>query len=87
MLDVGARNSARWGDYFSVDLRLSASVPLRRGVLSLWFDATNVTNRPNECCFEFNSAGPAAGPSVAAYKMWSPRVLNAGFTWLVRRPY
>jgi hypothetical protein len=87
VLAVGARNSVRWGDYFSVDLRLSTSVPLRRGVLSLWFDATNVTNRPNECCFELNSAGATAGPSVVGSKMWSPRVINAGFTWLVRRPH
>jgi hypothetical protein len=87
VLAVGARNSARWSDYFSVDFRLSTSVPLRRGVLSLWFDATNVTNRPNECCFELNSAGAAAGPPVVASKMWSPRVINAGFTWLVRRPH
>lgn len=85
-LAVGARNSGRWGGYFSADLRLSASLPLRRGILSLWFDATNVTNRPNGCCVELNSAGPAAGPSVAVYRMWSPRVINAGFSWRVRGP-
>jgi hypothetical protein len=87
VLAVGARNSGRWGDYFSADLRLSTSFPLRHGVLSLWFDATNVTNQPNDCCVELISAGPAAGTSVAAYKMWSPRVINAGFSWRVRRPH
>ena len=87
VIAVGARNSGRWGDYFSADLRLSTSFSLRHGVLSLWFDATNVTNQPNDCCVELISAGPAAGTSVAAYNMWSPRVINAGFSWRVRRPH
>ncbi len=84
-LVVGPRNSARWGDYFSADLRLSVSLPLRRGILSLWFDATNVTNQSNDCCIELNSVSPAAGRPVA-YGLWSPRVINAGFSWRVRRP-
>jgi len=44
---VGDRNSARWGDYFTADARIARSMHFARGELSLWIDATNLTNRPN----------------------------------------
>ncbi|HXA37113.1 MAG TPA: TonB-dependent receptor [Steroidobacteraceae bacterium] len=83
-LAVGTRNSARWGDYFSADLRFATSVPLRHGLLSLWLDASNITNESNNCCIDLTSS-PATGVSAMAERIWSPRVINAGFSWQVYR--
>ena len=83
---VGTRNSARWGDYFSAALRLSRTVPLRFGELSLWLDATNITNRTNDCCIDLNSTGRQNTVLLMTDKLWSPRAVNIGFSWRVRRP-
>jgi hypothetical protein len=57
----------------SADLRLSTSVSLRYGELSLWVDATNITNRSNDCCVDLNSmSGPSAAPGIVD-QIWSPR--------------
>ena len=83
---VGARNSGRWDSYFSSDLRLSTSLPLRSGELSLWIDATNLTNRSNYCCVDLNPINPTAGMPAMPDVNWPPRVINVGFSWRVRRP-
>ena len=44
------RNSARWGDFFTLDLRGSYTWPLAHGDLSTVLEVTNATNRDNECC-------------------------------------
>jgi hypothetical protein len=85
-LAVGARNSARWGNYFSGDFRLSTSLPLASGNLSLWLDATNLTNRPNYCCVDLIPMTPPSGVPTITNKVWSPRMINVGFSWKVRRP-
>jgi outer membrane receptor protein involved in Fe transport len=84
-LVVGARNSANWGSYFSADMRLSQTIPLRYGELSLWLDATNVTNRMNDCCIDLNSNHRENTVLVTTNKIWSPRVVNVGFLWRIRR--
>jgi len=84
-LAVGARNSARWGSYFSADFRLSTSLPFQSGDLALWLDATNLTNRSNFCCVALNPDPPTGVPTMED-QVWSPRLINVGFTWKVRRP-
>jgi hypothetical protein len=84
---VGARNSARWGSFFSADLRVSTSVTTAAGELSLWLDGTNLTNRPNACCVDdLDSVSAHTGESAADNMAWTPRVLNIGFEFKVRRP-
>ncbi|MDP9066045.1 MAG: TonB-dependent receptor [Pseudomonadota bacterium] len=85
-LAVGARNSERWGNYFSGDLRLSTSLPFQSGSLSLWLDVTNLTNRSNYCCVDLNPMVPASGVPTMGIGAWSPRTVNVGFSWKVRRP-
>jgi len=85
-LMIGARNSANWGGYFSADIRLSQTLPLRYGELSLWLDATNITNRRNDCCIDLSSNSRENTIVVTTSKIWSPRVVNVGFVWRVRRP-
>jgi hypothetical protein len=85
-LAVGARNSARWGNYFSADLRLSTSLPLGSGNLTLWLDGTNLTNRSNFCCVDLNPMMPPSSVPTIDNDVWSPRMVNVGFSWKVRRP-
>jgi hypothetical protein len=83
---VGLRNSSRWRSYFSTDLRVSTSVPLSFGELSLWLDGTNLTGRTNPCCVElYSMSSVGRGPAVDN-QVWLPRVVNVGFTVKVRRP-
>jgi TonB-dependent receptor-like protein len=82
---VGERNSARWANYLTVDLRVSHEVPVPAGSLSAWLDATNATDRSNECCVGFSPADTTAGMAVTRAKLWLPRVVNVGFAWRFRR--
>ena len=82
-LAVGARNSARWGSYFSADLRLSRSVSLPLGELSLWLDGTNITNKQNNCCVDLDSTNPPGSMPTWETLTWVPRVINVGFSWRV----
>jgi hypothetical protein len=80
---VGERNSARWGSYFTSDLRLSTSLPLAWGDFSLWFDAANITNRHNECCVDLYAM--LDNPAHSTTDLWAPRVVDVGFTLKWRR--
>jgi outer membrane receptor protein involved in Fe transport len=79
-IDVGARNSARWGDYLTADLRMSQIVPIAYGELTLWVDAANITDRTNNCCTAFSPAQPGNLPTTYT-KTWLSRIINAGFVW------
>jgi hypothetical protein len=83
---VGLRNSSRWRSYFSTDLRLSTSVPLSFGELSLWLDGTNLSGRTNPCCVELYSMSSVGAVPAVDDQVWLPRVVNVGFTVKVRRP-
>jgi len=85
-LVVGPRNANRWGAYLSADIRVSKTVPLQYGELSLWLDATNVSNGSNECCLELGPTNPATGIPLPTTRYWFPRLINAGFTWRMHRP-
>ena len=81
---IGARNSSRWGSYFSTDIRLAQTVPLRLGDVVLWVDATNLTNRGNECCIAYGQVDSMGNLLMPATDSWFPRTLNVGFEWRVR---
>jgi outer membrane cobalamin receptor len=82
-LQIGPRNSSRWSDYLSVDVRIAHTLTLPLGDLDLWIDATNLLNRGNSCCSSYaqvNAVGELATPATTA---WFPRVINLGFAWRV----
>ena len=84
-LVVGTRNSARWGSYFSADLRVTRTVPLTYGELSLWVDGSNVSNHANECCVDLGPANSMTGMATPEFSHWLPRVIDLGFSWRLRR--
>ncbi|HWM69222.1 MAG TPA: TonB-dependent receptor [Steroidobacteraceae bacterium] len=78
---IGPRNSARWGSYFSADVKVAYTAPVSFGNLVFWADATNIANRGNECCSVIGAAG-ATGNGIGAISTdWFPRVVNVGFEW------
>jgi outer membrane receptor protein involved in Fe transport len=84
-LQLGARNSRRWGDFFTFDLRGSWSWTLATGDVSVVLDVTNATNRRNECCVVLETAAGASSLS-AERDHWLPTIVNIGFTYRWRTP-
>jgi TonB dependent receptor/TonB-dependent Receptor Plug Domain len=83
-LQIGPRNSGRWGSYLSADVRLAHTIPVRLGDLLLWADATNLTNRGNECCTSFQQSSTMPNVLIPGISSWYPRVVNVGFEWRLR---
>ena len=52
-LQLYGRNSRKWSDYLTLDLRGSWTWVFDSGDLSAVVDLTNATNRRNECCADF----------------------------------
>jgi hypothetical protein len=60
---------------------MSYTMPFARGDLFVWADATNITNRGNECCSVIGAADTAGNGIGAISTDWFPRVVNIGFEW------
>ena len=50
----GARNAERLGSFASVDFRISRTWKLERGSFMAFFEVSNMFNRQNECCRDFD---------------------------------
>jgi outer membrane receptor protein involved in Fe transport len=78
-LEVQERNSRRWGDYISLDLRGSWTWTFASGDLSAVVDLTNATNRRNECCLILRLDDQSQfAPNI---DHWLPAIINIGFTY------
>jgi hypothetical protein len=76
---LAPRNSRRWGDYISLDIRGSWTWTFASGDLSAVVDLTNSTNRRNECCLDLEMEEP---PQLASeIEHWLPTIINIGFTY------
>lgn len=78
---LGTRNSARWGNFFTLDLRSSWTMAFVRSDFSVWAEATNTTNRRNPCCDRLLASASDLDPAVAQPNSWFPRSFDVGFTW------
>jgi len=79
---VGRRNSIRYDDYSSVDLRVSRSFELRRGDLDVFAEVTNAFNQRNACCTDFSYAYPDGQLVLEReYRHWLPLVPSVGVLW------
>jgi hypothetical protein len=79
---IGARNAARFEPYNSLDLRVSRTFQLSRGVLDVFVEATNATARQNMCCTKYSVQdvnGSATLSSEPGY--WLGVVPSAGLLW------
>jgi len=74
------RNSQRWGDFYTLDLRGSYTWQLGNGDFSVVLEITNATNRHNECCtaLEASEDGPFFESET---DHWLPAIANIGFSY------
>jgi hypothetical protein len=79
---VGRRNSIRYSDYSSVDVRLSRDFELRRGDLNVFVEVTNAFDRGNPCCTDYSYAYPDGQLTLEReYRHWLPLVPSVGVLW------
>ncbi len=78
-LTLGARNDERWRDYYTLDVRGSWTWPRATGDFSIVLEATNATNRGNECCSAIKLGND--GFFEAETDHWLPAIVNLGFSF------
>jgi len=79
---VGRRNSIRYQDYSSVDVRLSRDFKLPRGDLNVFAEVTNALNRRNPCCVDYSYDYPNGQLALEReYRHWLPLVPSVGLLW------
>jgi outer membrane cobalamin receptor len=80
---IGERNVERLGDYNSVDVRINRTYALAHGALDVFFEATNLLSRENECCIEYTVTPAADGSVVLEEELdhWLPLVPSLGVLW------
>jgi hypothetical protein len=81
---LGARNSDRWGNYFTLDLRGAWTWRFARADLVATLELTNATDRENPCCTELESAAPGQLLTVET-EHWLPTIVNLGVVYRWRR--
>ena len=80
---IGPRNSRRYPTFASLDARISRSFDMPRGALTLFLEVTNLTNRQNVCCADFDLEEDADGNDVldAGRDFWPPLLPAIGVLW------
>ncbi len=79
----GPRNGERLGTFAQIDVRVSRDIAVRRGRLAVFFEATNATNRRNDCCIDYDIDEDAAGHVFLDRTVdhWLPLIPAVGLLW------
>jgi hypothetical protein len=79
----GPRNAERLSEFASIDARISRSFDLSSGRLTAFFEVSNLTNRNNVCCLDFDIETDADGNGVlkSSPDYWLPLLPAIGFLW------
>ena len=79
----GPRNAQQLGTYFTLDFRISREIPVKTGRLSAFFEVSNLTNRQNPCCIDYDTDEDAAGEVVLDETIddWLPIIPAIGIFW------
>lgn len=82
-IESSARNRSRFGDFNSLDLRLTRTFILPRGALDVFVELSNATSRENPCCVEYEVRENEDGSIsyVRDVDSWLPIVPSAGVLW------
>jgi hypothetical protein len=80
---LGPRNSARFGDFASLDLRTQYQVPLGRTILQMYVEILNAFNRGNDCCRQLSVVEASDGhlQILVKQKSWLSLVPLAGIDY------
>ncbi len=79
----GPRNQFRHPTFSSVDVRLSRKFDVRRGTLLAFVEISNVLNRRNVCCIDWDLEEDAAGNESLEFSRdyWMPLLPAIGVLW------
>ena len=80
---IGPRNTARYDDFNSLDVRLTHTFTLSRGELDLFFEVTNLAGRANPCCTQPRLVEDQQGNRTLEVRTdhWLPLVPSLGVLW------
>ena len=79
----GPRNAEQLGTFATIDFRVSREFPVKIGRLSGFFEATNATNRRNECCIDYDLDEDEEGNVFLdrTVEHWLPIIPAIGVLW------
>lgn len=80
----GPRNAGRYPVFGSLDLRVARTWTLQSGSLMAFLEITNLTNRRNECCLDWDLDEPDGAGDVVLERgidYWMPLLPAIGFRW------
>ena len=79
----GPRNAIHHGTYASLDVRMSRRFDVRRGSLLAFVEISNVTNRRNECCLDWDVIEDPGGEDTLERGLdyWMPLLPAIGVLW------
>ncbi len=79
----GPRNALRLSTFASVDFRLSRKFDVPRGSLMVFFEVTNVLNRGNVCCVDWDILVDGGGNPALDNSLdyWLPALPAIGILW------
>ncbi len=80
----GPRNAGRHDLFASLDLRISRKWQLRRGSLMAFVEVSNLTDRENGCCLDFDYTDeeePGEFVFEREVDYWTPLLPAIGVLW------
>ncbi|MFQ5981837.1 MAG: TonB-dependent receptor domain-containing protein [Woeseiaceae bacterium] len=79
----GPRNASRHRTFASVDGRISRRFKVGKGTITAFFEVSNLFDRDNPCCLDYDLTDDADGNSVLerGEDYWLPRLPAIGFLW------
>jgi hypothetical protein len=87
-LTASAYNAGRFGEFGSVDVKLSRNVRLERSELEWYVSVTNVLARDNPCCIDYDVGFDDSGEPTSltlGTDNWLSFVPNVGVLWRFAR--
>lgn len=79
----GRRNALRFDGFASVDFRVSRRFNVKRGTLNVFFEVSNLLDRKNVCCRDWDITDGPGGTSELELSLdyWLPRLPAIGILW------
>ena len=83
VVEPGPRNALRHNNFASFDVRISRRFETRRGTLSFFVEVTNLTDRENICCVDWDIDEGAGGDPILERSddYWLPLLPAIGVLW------
>jgi len=80
---TGPRNAAQLPHFSSLDVRISRTFDVGRGRITTFLEVSNLLNRNNICCYDYDLETDANGEEVLEYSAdyWLPLLPAVGFLW------